>query len=150
MNVGCMKRVAWVIFPLLLFPASAFAQYSADASIDLGVGYGATALSQSTLDGTRRLGTKGKSSNDLSPTMKRYCAQWPNEGVCRADRARAAQPDQHAARPSQGRIAELTARLRPEYERRMRRDGKASADQWLGETARRLGQQDGKAARQSR
>lgn len=149
MNMGRMKREARGICFLLLLPASAFAQYSPDASVDLGVGYGATALGQSTLDGTRRLGTKGKSSNELSPTMKSYCAQWPNESVCRADSARAAPRNQRAA-PSQDRIAELTARLEPEYKRRVRRDGKVSADKWLGETARKLGQQDGRAARGSR
>lgn len=33
--------------------------------------------------------------------------------------------------------------LRPEYERRVREDGKPSADRWLRETARELGRRDG-------
>ena len=45
---------------------------------------------------------------------------------------------------------QFLAQLRPEYEQRVRRDGKASADQWLRETAFKLGQQDGRAARQGR
>jgi hypothetical protein len=141
-------KEAVLLAPLLLCAASASAQYSPDASMDLGTGYGATALGSATLDGTRRLGTDGGGSDELSPTMKRYCAQWPNEGVCRADRERAAQRQQQAARPSQARMNELMAQLMPEYEQRVRQDGKASADQWLRETAFRLGQQDGRAARQ--
>jgi hypothetical protein len=33
--------------------------------------------------------------------------------------------------------------LRPEYERRVARDGQAQADQWLARRARELGRQDG-------
>ena len=69
----------------------ALAQYDPGASMDLGAGMGATALGQSTLQGTRAIGRKdGRASDELSPTMKKYCAQWPNEGVCKADRARKA------------------------------------------------------------
>ena len=85
--------------------------------------------------------------------MKQYCAKWPDEGVCRAARARDAQQQQQrqsVAQPSQARMNQFLAQLRPEYEQRVRRDGKASADQWLREAAFKLGQQDGRAARQGR
>ena len=39
------------------------------------------------------------------------------------------------------------ARLQPEYERRVRADGKASADRWLREVAADLGRKAGEAAR---
>jgi len=133
-----------------MLPVPAFAQYSPDATLDLGMGMGSTALGQSTLSGTRQLGQGKKGSDELSPTMKRYCAQWPNEGVCRADRARRLQRQQQSAQPSPERVNQLMARLRPEYEQRVRRDGKTRADQWLRETAYRLGQQEGRTARRTR
>ncbi|WP_133000974.1 hypothetical protein [Luteimonas arsenica] len=37
--------------------------------------------------------------------------------------------------------------LRPEYERRVREDGKPSADRWLRETAAEMGRRDGAAMR---
>lgn len=75
----------------LIAASGALAQYDPGASMDLGAGMGATALGQSTLQGTRAIGRKsGQSSDELSPTMKKYCAQWPDEGVCKADRARKA------------------------------------------------------------
>jgi hypothetical protein len=39
--------------------------------------------------------------------------------------------------------------IAPEYNRRVRRDGKAKADQWLAKTARRMGRRDGAAARRA-
>ena len=39
------------------------------------------------------------------------------------------------------------ARLQPEYERRVRDDGKASADRWLREVAAELGRRAGEAAK---
>jgi hypothetical protein len=84
-------------------PVPGHAQYSPDASASLGAGYGATALGQSTLSGTRQVGQPTKGSDELSPTMKRYCAQWPNEGVCRAARERAAQTAPAKIPPQPGR-----------------------------------------------
>ncbi|MBV1798542.1 hypothetical protein [Siccirubricoccus sp. G192] len=78
------------------------------------------------MDGTRSLDRSGTGAQEsLSPTMRRYCAQWPLEGVCRADRARrgASQPDP-AARDAAFRQIAL------EYRRRVAQDGKASADAW--------------------
>lgn len=39
------------------------------------------------------------------------------------------------------------AQLRPEYERRVRTDGRSSADRWLREVAAEMGRRDGEAAR---
>lgn len=40
----------------LMFPAAATAQYSPDATLDLGIGYGQMALGQAALSGTRSIG----------------------------------------------------------------------------------------------
>ncbi len=45
-------------------------------------------------------------------------------------------------------LEEELARIAPEYERRAREDGEASANEWLAETARALGERDGRATRQ--
>lgn len=37
----------------------------------------------------------------------------------------------------------------PEYQRRMREDGEAKANEWLAETAREIGQREGEAARRA-
>lgn len=52
-----------------------------------------------------------------------------------------------AARPSQARMNELMRRLKPEYERRVERDGSVSANRWLQRTAYRMGLQEGRGAR---
>ena len=49
--------------------------------------------------------------------------------------------------PSPARTEALMRRLRPEYARRVKRDGKASADRWLKKTAWELGNAEGRAAR---
>ena len=163
--------IALAAMAAIVLPASpAFAQYSPDATLDLGTGYGATALSQSILGGTSQIGTEGgQGTDELSPTMKEYCATWPEETTCVAYTERAAQRAQQqqaqsqmqpgmqpqpqpqmqpAAAPDQARMNEMRAVLEPQYERRVREEGKASADRWLVETARRLGEQDGRAARE--
>jgi hypothetical protein len=150
MNLPRSASLALATAILLAIPVSASAQYSPDASLDLGVGYGAIALGQSTLSGTRQLDAKGKGSDELSPTMQRYCARWPDETTCRMHRARKAQRHEAAAAPSPERMGAMMAQVRPEYERRLRRDGKASADRWLSQTARALGEQHGRAAHRRR
>ncbi|HVI99948.1 MAG TPA: hypothetical protein VM657_12875 [Sphingomonas sp.] len=72
----------------LFAAAPAYAQIDPGASADLGAGYGATALGSATMDGTRAIGDGKHHSDELSPTMQKYCERWPDEGVCRADRAR--------------------------------------------------------------
>lgn len=64
-------------------------------------------------------------------------------------RNRAGQPAQQrgAASMSSSRRAQLARQLKPEYERRVRRDGKASADLWLKRTAWQLGYEEGRKAR---
>lgn len=128
------------------------AQFDPGASMDLGSGMGSTALGQSILNGTRNLGKKGAGSDELSPTMRKYCAQWPNEGVCKADRARKAKrkaPARQAFRPSREEIDARMRAIAPEYNRRVRLYGKASADHWLARTAREMGRRDGAAARRA-
>ena len=130
---------------LLLGPCMAAAQWSPDASASLGAGMGAMALGQSTLSGTRQLGPPASPGNaGLSPTMQRYCARWPNEGVCRANRAQA----RPAAAPgAAGPSPAERERLEREYRARLRRDGKPAADRWLAATAREMGRREGEAAR---
>ena len=121
-------------FPLLAaallvagFSLDAHAQFDPGATQDLGTGMGASALGQSTLSGTRQLGRKSGNSDDLSPTMRKYCQQWPNEGVCKADRARRArkQGSAHVGRPSQRDMKAMMRAIAPEYNRRARLYGKA-------------------------
>ena len=134
----------------VLGAGQARAQFDPGASADLGAGMGASALGQSTLGGTRGIGQAGRGSDELSPTMKKYCAQWPDEGVCKADRARHAQPA--TPTPHGGAARDPAARMRaiaPEYQRRVRLYGQAEADRWLAQTARDMGQRDGTAARRS-
>jgi hypothetical protein len=133
------------------FVPQAHAQYDPSATMDLGAGMGATALGQSTLSGTRNIGKNPHQSDELSPTMKDYCAKWPNEGVCKADRARRAeqQSPTKASRPSQEEIDAKMREIAPEYNRRVQLYGKPSADSWLAETAREMGKRDGTAARKA-
>lgn len=116
------KRMSLLL--LALAPCgAAFAQYSPDATMDLGTGYGQTALSQSTLSGTRKIGVDARSSTGKSSTT--------------------------AARTAQAQsLQQQMARIAPEYKRRVRVDGQASADRWLAQTARALGRRDGQNARQ--
>ncbi|MDR7034997.1 hypothetical protein [Mesorhizobium sp. BE184] len=51
------------------------------------------------------------------------------------------------AQPSQAQMNEVMRRLKPEYERRVQREGRASANRWLKRTAYRLGQEAGRSAR---
>jgi hypothetical protein len=146
-------------FPLLAaallaisYSLEAQAQYDPGATLDLGTGMGGIALGQSTLSGTRQLGKKSRHADELSPTMKEYCRKWPGEGVCKADRARWAgkkQPTARVGRPSQRDMNAMMRAIAPEYNRRVRRDGKAKADQWLAKTARGVGRRDGAAARRA-
>ena len=134
------------------FAPQARAQYDPGATMDLGMGMGATALGQSILGGTRDIGRKPRHSDELSPTMKEYCAEWPDEGVCKADRARKAKrytPAKRVSRPSREEINAKMRAIAPEYNRRLRLYGKARADRWLAKTAREMGRRDGMAARKA-
>lgn len=55
-----MHRHRGVLIVPLLLAAPAYAQWSPGATMDLGVGYGNMALSQSSLQGTRSIGLAGK------------------------------------------------------------------------------------------
>jgi hypothetical protein len=134
-------RGAWLL-GLLLAPGGALAQYNPDASANLGARYGSMTLGQSILGGTRDIGRKPSAGRQgLSPQMQDYCRRWPNEGVCRAN---APHP---APAVDTSRRDELMRQIAPEYERRVRLYGKASADEWLAATAREMGRQDGVRAR---
>lgn len=60
------------------------------------------------------------------------------------DKAAGGQRD--ASRLSPAQLADVKARLKVDYERRVREQGQAKADQWLRDTAYRLGQQQGRSA----
>lgn len=127
------------------------AQFDPGASMDLGSGMGLTVLGQSTLSGTRNIDKSHAGSDELSPTMKKYCAQWPNEGVCKADRARRAgrKPAERMSRPSREEINARMKAIAPEYNRRARLYGKTHADRWLAQTAQEMGRREGMAARKA-
>lgn len=60
-------RMAWSVTLawVLMLPTAASAQYSPDATLDLGIGYGQMALGQAALSGTRSIGrTSEKASRD--------------------------------------------------------------------------------------
>jgi hypothetical protein len=119
-----VKHRAVALCGCLMLPSAAYAQYAPDATMDLGTGYGQTALSQSVLDGTRAIGEKSSA---------------------RQSRTGALRPQ-----PSAAEMAEIRRRIEPEYNRRVRIDGKASADRWLAATAREMGIRAGRAARTAR
>lgn len=50
--------------------------------------------------------------------------------------------------PNPARMEMFRRQLEPEYYRRVQRDGKAAADEWLRRTAWRIGQEEGRRARQ--
>lgn len=47
----------------------------------------------------------------------------------------------------QDELRQALSRIAPEYERRVQADGLASADDWLRETAARMGREDGESTR---
>lgn len=47
----------------------------------------------------------------------------------------------------QDELQQALSRIAPEYERRVQADGLASADDWLRETATRMGREDGESTR---
>ena len=122
-----MSRQTTRAFLLLaLLPCgAALAQYSPDATVDLGTGYGQTALSQSTLSNTRDIGATKSSPSESSASRTASAAR--NLQTQSLDRE----------------LAWIT----PEYKRRVRTDGQASADRWLAQTARALGQRNGQQSR---
>jgi hypothetical protein len=109
----------------------AHAQYSADATMDLGTGYGQTAMSQSILDGTRDI----DSGNRSDRRTQRRAVQGTVRPTGFADRQALAQ----------ARAREIA----PEYQRRVRMEGKASADRWLTRKAWEMGQRDGQIRRRA-
>lgn len=76
-------------------------------------------------------------------------AQAPLQPASVVDDPPAMTADERAAleRKKEAVVQELIRRLRPEYERRVRTDGKESADQWLRTTAWELGREAGRMAR---
>lgn len=110
-----------------LLPFAAFAQYAPDATAGLGAGYGNIALGQSTLMGTRELGKSDK------PALRAN--------------GQAVEQSATAVQPSQAHVQALMAQIEPEYRRRVREDGEASAKRWLARKAWELGHDDGAAAR---
>jgi hypothetical protein len=113
-------KCALSLASLLVLTVSACGHLGPDARVLPGSGNEATVRGGATLDSTGPLGQDGTA------------------------------PIGQAARPSEARMKELMSRLQPEYEERLQRDGKSSADQWLKETAFELGRRDGQAARQGR
>lgn len=55
-----------------------------------------------------------------------------------------------SAQARQDRLERLAAQLRPEYDLRVRRDGKESASRWLRAKAYAIGEADGRAAKAAR
>lgn len=64
------SRLPAAALGMLLVPLAAQAQWSPSATLDLGMGYGQMALSQSALDGARRL------SSDSSKAFQSQASQW--------------------------------------------------------------------------
>lgn len=122
MAISLKHRITLACAALLLSSA-AYAQYSPDATVDLGTGYGNIAMSQSVLGNTRQIG------NNKQPLLKN------------------SQSLRQGAQPTAADMAAMRRMIEPEYYRRVRADGKASADAWLAQTAREMGMRAGQAAR---
>lgn len=58
--------------------------------------------------------------------------------------------DDAAVAAYRARLQREIAEVKVEYDRRLARDGKASADAWLAEAAREMGRREGEAARRVR
>jgi hypothetical protein len=116
-----VKRRSVMLCGCLLMSSAASAQYSPDATMDLGTGYGQIAMSQSILNGTRTIGKKSSGALQSRPGSLQQ--------------------------PSAAEMAAMQRLIEPEYKRRVRVDGKASADRWLAATAREMGLRAGRAAR---
>jgi hypothetical protein len=87
-----MPRPARIALPLLLavlaaLPAAPLqAQWSPDATMDLGVGFGQMALSQSALSGTRSIGTtSGKAFRATTAPQRKPATPAPVKGSLRFD-----------------------------------------------------------------
>ncbi len=70
--------------------------------------------------------------------------QWRREGAI-DDRDQGALERHYDER--QAHVRQALAAIAPEYERRVREDGQAHADDWLRETARAMGREDGESTR---
>ena len=57
--------------------------------------------------------------------------------------------DAAAVAAYRARLQREIAEVKVEYDRRLARDGKASADAWLAEKAREMGRREGEAARRA-
>lgn len=90
-------------------------------------------LSASTASAQDYLGSYLQSQQDAN--IREIQQERPEKGEdIRAGKQRSAP----AVSPAQ--LAEVKARLRADYERRVREQGQAKADQWLRDTAHRIGQ----------
>lgn len=109
---------AVVVLVVATGAAVAHAQYDAGATLDLGMGYGQGALSQSAMEINARETRRRAGIEDADRAESDYAGS----GMTRAERLEA---------------------LREEYLRRVRSDGSASADAWAFE----MGRRDAMAAR---
>lgn len=75
--------------------------------------------------------------------------QGPRPKATRASAPPAAAPGR-TLQPDPAKLEVYARTLRPEYDRRVKRDGQASADRWLRAVAHELGRRDGQAARAGR
>lgn len=112
------------------------AQYEGGATADIGAGY----RDQMLQDLVRSNTVPKPKRADGSPTDARRSRN-PSSPVD----SRNGRP--LTARQSSAMRDARMREIRPEYERRVRTDGKASADQWLMRTAREAGRRDGAAMR---
>lgn len=122
-------KAALFLVSVVVVGGPGFAQWSPDASSNLGIGMGGIAVGQGIIQGTRNIGA-GKTSR--------------NGGAARPEAGATTAP-----RLSKERIDAHLNALRPEYEHRVARDGLSAANRWLGDMARELGRQEGMKARRS-
>ena len=116
-----------------IVPAGAYAQYDPSGSAMLGAGMGDLAISSSILSATRALSKQTDDSGKESSSSQR---------PAKAVNAPANTPADQAAAMERAK-----AKLLPEYQRRLARDGRDSANAWLKEAAYAEGVAAGRAAR---
>ena len=128
---------AFLIFTPSVVPGC-FAQVSPGASMQMGQGL----REQMTRDQMMRQVIQQQANRKQPPTLRHTMRRDP--GVAPSVHVDAKQ--QRRDVPVSARSSELMRRLAPEYNRRLSRDGEASANEWLARTARKLGQEDAAAA----
>ena len=137
-NTAVLRRTSWSLGLLVM----ACLATPANAQL-IDAGGQANLMQQHTL-------MRNQSTGDGPDWVDREALRKKNGGTVMARSARPAGEIDQAAleRDMRRMIDQRRAQLLPEYERRVRSDGQASADRWLREVATEMGRRDGAQVRE--